>query len=101
MQIIIVSIYGSNKATTPSLVEYGVFAVEWAIAAEPWPDSLENKPLFTPINIVFKNAINAPEATPVAGTSKDGGLNAMVNMVLKELPTWSKFVITINKAQKT
>ena len=37
--------------------------------------------------ISFKNAINAPEATTVAGTNNDGGLKAIVNIVLKALPT--------------
>ena len=89
VQIIIVSIYGSKRATTPSLTAYGVFAVECAIAADPCPDSLENNPLFTPIIMVFKNEINAPAATPIAGSLIEGGLNAIVKIVLKDSPTCS------------
>ena len=97
----IVSIYGSSKATTPSLTAYGVFAVEWAIAADPCPDSLENNPLFTPIIIVFKKEMNAPAAIPIAGSLMEGGLNAIVKIVLKDSPTLSKLVRMINNAHIT
>ena len=94
----IVSIYGSKSATTPSLTEYLVLAVEWAIAADPCPASLENNPRLTPIIIVFKKAITAPAPIPDICA---GGLNAIEKIVLKDEPTFSKLFKTINKAVKT
>ena len=86
VQIMMVSIYGSKRATTPSLTAYGVFAVECAIAADPWPASLENNPRFTPIIIVLRNAINAPAVIPAISA---GGLKAILKIVPNDSPTLS------------
>src|SRR5690606_23080039 len=66
VQIITVSIKGSNNATKPSLAEYFVRTAEWAMDAEPAPASLENAALLKPTN---KTPITEP--TPIAV-----GLNA-------------------------
>ena len=48
VQITIVSINGSKIETKPSSTECLVLEVAWAIGADPWPASLEYKPLATP-----------------------------------------------------
>jgi len=48
VQMIRVSTIGPTDATRPSLMGYFVLAAAWAMAADPCPASLENKPRYTP-----------------------------------------------------
>ena len=59
-----VSMKGSRIATIPSETGSGALAAECAIGADPWPDSFEKRPLFTPLLIA--NATVAPRNPPVA-----------------------------------
>ena len=55
---------GSRIATIPSETGSCALAAEWAIGAEPWPASLENNPLLTPL--LNANANPAPKNPPAA-----------------------------------
>ena len=48
VQMTRVSMNGPSMATMPSRTGSSVLAAAWAMGAEPWPDSLENSPRFTP-----------------------------------------------------
>ncbi len=67
VQITSVSMNGSSRATTPSDTGSSVFAAAWAMGAEPWPASFENKPRRTPHIIVTSSAPTPVPATPAVG----------------------------------
>ena len=52
---------GPIMATTPSRTGSSVLAAAWAMGAEPWPDSLLNRPRLTP-QVSMK--MNVPPAKP-------------------------------------
>ncbi len=67
-------------ATMPSETGSCALAAECAIGADPWPASLENKPLFTPLLKV--NAKPAPRNPPAAAVP----VKASVKMEASEGP---------------
>src|SRR5690606_22522045 len=82
-----VSIKGSSKATKPSEGGLLVFAVLWAMAAEPTPASLEKAARWNPMT-------NTPKMPPFSAE----GLNAPSKMAEKAGPMFWMFIMMTAKA---
>ena len=74
VQIIIVSMKGSNIDTMPSSIGFSVLEEACAIGADPCPASLEYKPLLTPL--VKAAATEAPKKPPTAAV----GVNTCIKI---------------------
>jgi hypothetical protein len=83
VQMTMVSMNGSSRATTPSETGSSVLAAAWAMGAEPWPASLENRPRLTPHIAVRRNAPVPVPAMPAVG------LNASRKISPKAGRIWS------------